>query len=58
LSEAGWKSGPFSTVAPDEVTADDFKKVLANMPGLFIRGEFNTGSDTGSLDNVRFGVPK
>jgi hypothetical protein len=34
----------------------EFQSVLANLTSFMIRGEFNTGSDTGYLDNVRFGA--
>jgi len=37
-------------------TATQMKAVLGNLTQLLIRGEFQTGSDTGSLDNVRFGA--
>ena len=60
---AGWRITPatsesafhdFATLpAP---TADQMKAVLGNLTGLTIRGEFQTGSDKGSLDNVKFGV--
>ena len=53
LKESGWKSGQFN--AGKEVSSSDFKKVLANMTALYIRGEYNSGADTGSMDNVKFG---
>ena len=59
---AGWKVTPevseaefasFSTLpAP---TAAQMKAVLGSLTGLLIRGEFQTGADTGALDNVKFG---
>jgi hypothetical protein len=40
-------------------TEEEFRQVLSNLEVLRIRGEFNTGADTGWLDNVRFErVPK
>jgi laminin B (domain IV) len=46
--------GDFATLpAP---TAAQMKVVLGNLTQLLIRGEFQTGSDTGFLDNVRFGA--
>jgi hypothetical protein len=53
LTEGGWSSGPLA--APVPVSTADFRTVLGSMTELFIRGEFNSGPDTGSLDNVRFG---
>jgi hypothetical protein len=35
---------------------DQLQSVLANLTFFAIRGEFNSGADTGSLDNVRFGA--
>lgn len=61
-STGGWKVAPTiddqenPTPLPDATEAD-LRAVLANVTGLYIRGEFNTGADTGSLDNVRFGEP-
>lgn len=49
----GWKKKTLDGPAP---TDDEFKAVLANVTLLRIRGEFNTGPDTGSLDNVKFGA--
>jgi len=44
----------FSTLpAPSEA---DVRAVLGDVDQLLIRGEFNTGPDTGFLDNVRFGA--
>lgn len=54
LTEAGWKSGAYAT--PTAVSDADFRRVLGAMTAFRIRGEFNSGSDTGSLDNVRFGA--
>jgi len=36
-------------------TQEEFLSVLASVDRLQIRGEYNTGPDTGSLDNVRLG---
>lgn len=35
-------------------TAADFQNVLANLAGVFIRGEYSYGADTAGLDNVQF----
>jgi hypothetical protein len=63
LSEkAGWKVAPsyeysdFDWPGLTAATKDQVQKVLANVTTFMIRGEFNTGEDTGSLDNVRFGA--
>jgi len=37
-------------------TNAEFQSVLSDLTLFLIRGEFNTGADTGSLDNVRFGA--
>jgi hypothetical protein len=37
-------------------TASQMKAVLGNLTQVLIRGEFQTGADTGYLDNVRFGA--
>ncbi|MGQ0507380.1 MAG: laminin B domain-containing protein [Myxococcaceae bacterium] len=51
LSESsGWKVG---NAAP---TPEQFKNALKTISGLYIRGEYRVGADTGSLDNVSFGV--
>lgn len=42
--------------AKPPATLDDLTKVLGGLSMFRIRGEFNTGADTGSLDNVRFGA--
>jgi hypothetical protein len=36
-------------------TQEEFVSVLASIERMQIRGEYNTGPDTGSLDNVRLG---
>lgn len=54
LSEtAGWKKDTLTGAAP---TADELRAVLASLTLFRIRGEFNTGPDTGALDNVKFGA--
>jgi hypothetical protein len=53
LKETGWKVGTLSGAA---ATAAQFKQVLGKLTRLRIRGEFNTGADTGHLDNVYFGL--
>jgi Laminin B (Domain IV) len=52
LSETGWHLGDLTAPAP---TATEMRTVLGTLTALWIRGEFNTGADKGSLDNVRFG---
>jgi len=42
----GYHSGPHATQA-------DFQDVLANLQGLYIRGEYKWGSETAALDNVQ-----
>lgn len=39
-----------------EASDADLQTVLSMLPLLRIRGEYNFGPDSGSLDNVRFGV--
>lgn len=60
---AGWKiianenvayPADFSRLSSPSQT--DFKTVLGNLTRLRIRGEFNTGEDTGALDKVRLGT--
>ena len=53
LSEsANWKRGD---LAGESATSADLRAVLGDLTQLWIRGEYVTGSDTGSLDNVIFG---
>ncbi len=53
LSEsANWKRG---SLEGEPATAADLRAVLGDLTQLWIRGEYVTGSDTGSLDNVIFG---
>ncbi len=65
LSAAGWKvvADPVISEITDsnfaalpDATAADFSAVLANTTLLRLRGEFNNGADTGSLDNVVWGA--
>lgn len=49
IETAGWKKQGTTTVP----TPTEMQSVLASLTGLQIRGEFRTGADTGSLDNVR-----
>lgn len=53
LTAAGWKVDKRSGAA---ATDADMAKVLGSTTALWIRGEFNEGPDTGSLDNVRWGA--
>jgi hypothetical protein len=52
LSEQYWTINGLNGPVASE---DQFRQALANLKGLQIRGEYNTGSDTGMLDNVYFG---
>ena len=52
LKETGWKVSSLSGAA---ATAAQFKQALTKVTRLRIRGEFNTGDDTGHLDNVYLG---
>lgn len=47
--EAGWK---INTIHGKPASEEDFIKVLSNLTSLKIRGEFITGPDVGSIDNV------
>jgi len=53
LEAADWKVDSLTGAA---ATAADMEKVLGDTTALWIRGEFNTGPDTGFLDNVRWGA--
>ncbi len=54
LSEAAaWKVG---TAAGALATQAQIQSVLAKITGFRIRGEYQTGEDTGYLDNVLFGI--
>ncbi len=53
LTSAGWKFDNLAGAAVDDAT---FDRVLGELTVLRIRGEFNTGPDTGALDNVHFGA--
>ena len=44
------------TLGGSLATTTDFTTVLGSLTGVFIRGEYAFGSDTTSLDNVRFGL--
>ncbi len=48
-SEKGWKKDNLNGGA---ATKEDIRKVLSDLTGLKIRGEYVSGSDYGSLDNV------
>jgi hypothetical protein len=48
-AEAGWKKNDTSGPQAGE---EDLKKALSRLTGLKIRGEFISGPDIGSLDNV------
>lgn len=49
-ADSGWfKGGYKSNVA---ATEDDIKAILSNLTQFSIRGEFETGPDTGALDQV------
>jgi len=52
-ASAGWKVTTLSGVA---ATDADMTTALGATTALWIRGEFNTGADTGYLDNVRWGA--
>ncbi|QJE98940.1 laminin B domain-containing protein [Luteolibacter luteus] len=55
LSEAAaWKVG---SLAGPQATQAQIQAVLANVTGFRIRGEYQTGEDTGYLDNVILGSP-
>ncbi len=53
LSAEGWRLNNLEGIA---VTDEQFASVLSSLTALRIRGEFNSGPDTGSLDNVEFGT--
>ena len=50
LNETGWHIG---TPSGSVVTGAQFKSALSSLTGLYIRGEFTSGNETDSLDNVR-----
>lgn len=49
-AQSGWLKGGFNG---DAATEADIKAVLSHVTGFFIRGEYQTGADTGGLDNVK-----
>lgn len=51
---AAWKVG---SAGGPPATQAQIQNVLANLTGFRIRGEYQSGEDTGSLDNVVFGIP-
>jgi hypothetical protein len=60
---AGWKLVPNTGIKAEvdlssaqPASERDLRTVLGALNTLRIRGEFNTGPDTGALDNVRFGI--
>ena len=59
LDAAGWEfvSSGNGTMSGTAVDAATFQSVLANLDGLFIRGEYTNGSDSAALDNVVLEVP-
>lgn len=48
---AGWVIGD-TYGSTDTATQADIKEVLSNLTGFYIRGEFETGPDTGGMDNI------
>lgn len=48
-SEAGWKK---NNLNGEDAGDDDLKRVLSGLTALKIRGEYITGPDFGSIDNV------
>jgi hypothetical protein len=55
LNAAGWHIGNYLGAA---VTDAQFKSVMSSLTALQIRAEYQTGSDTGKLDNVMLAVPE
>ena len=53
---ANFDSSTLSFTGLTEPSQAEFQSVLSNLTQFLIRGEFNNGSDTGYLDNVRFGA--
>lgn len=54
LSAAGWHLNTLSGAA---VTDAQFLTVMSNLTALYIRAEYQTGADTGKLDNVSLTTP-
>ena len=58
LSSGGWRTWDAKALKWGAAVPDaDFAAVMGALTELRLRGEFNTGADTGSLDNVVFGTP-
>ncbi len=58
LANGGWRAWDTQTKKWGAAVSEaDFSAVMAGLTELRLRGEFNTGADTGSLDNVVFGAP-
>lgn len=55
LAAGSWK---IDSLTGPVATPSQLKSALANVTEFRIRGEFNTGADTGCLDNVIFGAPR
>ncbi len=49
LNEEIWK---YSTSDENSVSKKDFIEILSKLTGIYIRGEYIEGNDTGGLDNV------
>ena len=49
-TDHGWFKGGYTSKVM--ATESDIKAVLSNITQFSIRGEFETGPDTGALDNV------
>ena len=49
-AEQGWFKGGYTSNV--QATETDIKAILSNITQFSIRGEFETGPDTGALDNV------
>jgi hypothetical protein len=49
--KAAWLNGDYDS--GDAAGKADIKAVLSHVTGFFIRGEFETGDDTGGMDNVK-----
>jgi len=54
--DANFDTSTLSFTGLTAPTQAEFQSVLSNLTQFLIRGEFNSGSDTGYLDNVRFGA--
>ncbi|MCX7546891.1 hypothetical protein OS188_02880 [Xanthomarina sp. F1114] len=53
-TESGWLKGDFDSGTP--ATEAEIKAILSNVTEFSIRGEFQSGPDTGGMDNIKISL--